>query len=190
MRSRAVRPRLDIPMLSCAIVGHMSPEHRRYLVIEQGVGAAVIDFLLNGIIAWAVFRGHEIVPLWGQPSIAGDTLGTTFLLPLLTCLIVTPLARGHVRGGKLSALGWTPTSHPVLRWLPAGTFARAVVLGLICTLAFAPIALSVLGTTLTAMMFWRFVAFKACFAAGLGAIVTPIIALWAIATISPKAAPA
>jgi hypothetical protein len=40
------------------------------------------------------------------------------------------------------------------------------------------------------MAFWRFVAFKACFAAVLAAIVTPIIALWAIATTPLIPAPA
>lgn len=159
-------------------------------MIEQGVGAAGVNFVLNGIIAWTMFRGHDIVPLWGQPSIAGDTIGTAFLLPLLTCLIVTPLARGQIRSGRLSALGWTPASHPVFRWLPAGTFPRAFVLGLICTVVVAPIAVSVLGAQLTAMAFWRFVAFKACFAAVLAAIVTPIIALWAIATTPLIPAPA
>lgn len=168
----------------------MSPDHRRYLVLEQGLGAALVNFVLNGLIAWAMFRGQSFVPLWGEQSIAGDIVGTTFLLPLLTCLIVTPLASGQIRSGRLAPLGWTPISHPVLRWLPAGTFRRALAMGAICTVVIAPIAISLVALQITAMSFWRFVAFKAMFAAVLGALVTPIIALWAIAQtrVEPAAA--
>ncbi len=159
----------------------MSPDHRRYLLLEQGLGAALVNFVLNALIAWAMFRGHDFVPLFGQQSIAGDIVGTTFLLPLLTCLIVTPLARGQLRSGRLAPLGWTTVSHPVLGWLPAGTFRRALALGAICTVIVAPIAISLLALQVTALSFWRFIAFKAIFAAVLAAFVTPIIALWAIA---------
>ncbi len=66
----------------------MSRAQRRYLLFEQGVGAAVFNFLLNAAIAWLIFRGADVVPLWGQQSIAGDTIGTSVILPFLTCLIV------------------------------------------------------------------------------------------------------
>ncbi len=160
----------------------MSPDHRRYLVLEQGVGAAFVNFVLNGLIAWAMFRGHEVVPLWGQQSIAGDTIGTTFMLPLLTCLIVTPLARQQVHHGRFAALGWSVDSHPTLAWVPTRTFWRGLAIALACTIAVAPISIFALDTLqLTAMNFWSFVTFKASFAALLAAVVTPFIALWAIA---------
>lgn len=168
----------------------MSPDHRRYLVLEQGLGAALINFVLNGIIAWTMFHGLEVVPLWGEQSIGGDTIGTTFLLPLITCLVVTPLARGQIRSGRLKPLGWTPASHPALGRLPAGTFRRALALGAMCTLIVAPITLSLLASQLAAMSFWRFIAFKATFAAVLAAAVTPLIALWAIAQTPVETAPA
>lgn len=159
----------------------MSPAHRRYLLLEQGVGAAVVNLLLNGVIAWLVFRGAAVVPLWGQQSIAGDTIGTCLLLPLITCLIVTRLARGRIRSGALAPLDWTRASHPILGWLPEGTFARAVVLGVVCVVAVAPPTVWGLGALqVTALQFWWFVLFKATFAAALAAVVTPVISLWAI----------
>ncbi len=168
----------------------MSPDHWRFLVLEEGVGAAVVNFVINGIIAWTMFHGQDMVPLWGQQSIAGDTIGTTFLLPLITCLIVTPLARAQIRSGRLAPLGWTAASHPALGWLPASAFLRGVVLGVICTIAVAPAAVAVLGAELTFMSFWRFIVFKATFAAALGGLVTPAIALWAIATAGAEPAAA
>jgi hypothetical protein len=167
----------------------MSAEHRRYLVLEQGVGSAVFNFLLNGAIAWLLFRGLETVPLWGQQSIAGDTIATCILLPLLTCLVVTHLARGQVRTGRIVPLGWTRSSHPALGWLPHGTFARGVVLATLGVAVLAPAALLVLQALgVAAMPFWSFVLFKASFAAGAAALMTPVAALWAIA--EPLAAPA
>src|ERR687888_395312 len=122
---------LDIRPRGYAIWAPMSAAHRRYLLLEQGVGAAAFNFVLNAVIAWLMFRGEEEVPLWGQQSIAGDTIGTSLLLPLLTCLIVTRIARGHMRAGRVAPLGWTRASHPALGWLPRGTLARGLVLGLV-----------------------------------------------------------
>jgi hypothetical protein len=166
----------------------MSAAHRRYLILEQGVGSIVVNFLLNAGIAWGLFRGLEVVPLWGDQSIAGDTIATCLLLPLITCLIVTPTARHQVRAGRFPALGWTRSSHPALGWLPERTFRRGLVLGIAGVLVFAPptlLALDALG--LSSLGVWHFVLFKAGFAAAAGAVVTPLIALWAIATVPAKA---
>ncbi len=159
----------------------MSAAHRRFLLLEEGVGAAVFNFLLNAVIAWLMFRGASTVPLWGQQSIAGDTIGTSFILPLLTCLIATPLARKQVRVGRVPALGWTRTSHPMLGWLPARTHLRGVVLGLAGLATFAPAAVLALGALrVDAMSLGGFVCFKAGFAALEALVVTPLVALWAI----------
>jgi hypothetical protein len=161
----------------------MSAGHLRFLLLEQGIGAAVINFLLNGAIAWLLFRSLERVPLWGQQSIAGDTLGTCFFLPFLTTLIVTPLVRRRVSGGTLDALGWTRETHRGLGWLPSGTGRRALVLGGVCVLIVGPLSVWVLGRLdVVELTFWSFVAFKAAFAAALGLLVTPIISLWAMTT--------
>ena len=160
----------------------MSTDHRRYLVVEQGVGSAVFNFFLNGGIAWLLFRGLETVPLWGQQSIAGDTIGTCILLPLLTCLIGTRLVRGQLHAGKVLPLDWTRASHPVLGWLPHRTLARGFVLAALGVALLAPAAILVLqALDVDGMRFWPFILFKASFAAAAAAVVTPVVALWAIA---------
>src|SRR5690606_13950680 len=85
------------PVLADASALQLELAHRRFLLLEQGVGAAVFNLLLNGAIAYFVARSLDTVPLWGgDVSIAGDTIFTTFLLPFFTCLFVTRLARAQV----------------------------------------------------------------------------------------------
>src|SRR3989442_10785557 len=85
-----------------------------------------------------MFRGADVVPLWGQQSIAGDTIGTSVILPFLTCLIATRLVRGHVRSGKVAPLGWSRDTQPWIGWLPRGTLARGLALGGAGPLVFPP----------------------------------------------------
>ncbi len=159
----------------------MHEHHRRFLIVEQGLGSAVLNFLLNAAIAWVMFRSLETVPLWGQQSIAGDTIGTAFLLPFFTCLIVTRVVQKQMRAGRLAPLDWRRAAHPTLGRLPRGTLARAVVLGLATLVVAAPPSLGLLGWVgLDHMSFWGFVAFKAGFAALLAALLTPLIALCAL----------
>jgi|SRR5262245_473264 len=157
----------------------LSAAQRGYLFIGQMIVPAVINLVLNGLIAWAMFRGASEVPLFGQQSIVGDTLGTCFFLPAITCLIVTPIVRGHVRKGMAERLGALPA------WLAPfqrGLVARALALGLAGVAvagSFAVVALLVLGVQTLA--FTPFVVAKAVFAGVLGALVTPLIALLALA---------
>jgi hypothetical protein len=163
----------------------LSPAHRRYLILEQGVGAAVVNLVINGAIAWAMFRSLATVPLWGEQSIAGDTIGTTFLLPLITCLIVTPLARRQVHGGRLAPLGWRIGRYAMLDRLPATALRRGLVIGALSALFVAPLAILALSVSgVDSMSFGSFLIFKAIFAAALAAAVTPVISLCALADVS------
>jgi hypothetical protein len=156
----------------------LSSAHRHYLILEQGLGGAIVNFAINGAIAWAMFRSAASVPLWGAQSIAGDTFATAFLLPFITCLVVTPLVRRRVRSGRVPALEWRRAAHPVLGRLPTTAVRRALALGAVCALAVAPPALWALAALdVTPMSFGHFLAFKATSAAALGAVVTPLVGL-------------
>lgn len=160
----------------------LRPEHRRFLLLEQGLGAALFNLLLNGGIAWLMVRSLRTVPTWGGDlSIAGDTIATAFLLPFITCLVVTRLARAQVEKGRLPALGWHRSSHAVLRRLPSRVLPRAAVLGLACAVALGPVVVWTLALLeVRELAAWPFVVFKAAFAGALAALVTPVVALGAL----------
>lgn len=164
----------------------MSREQRRY-VLEQGIGSGLINVLINAAVAWLLFRSLPNVPLWGLQSIAGDTVGTCFVLPFATCLIVTRLTHREVRRGRFPSPDWRRAAHPALGRLPGATTPRAALLGLLCTLVVAPLALGALAALgIAELGLASFVAFKALFAGALAAVVTPLIA---VAALGDTAAP-
>ena len=164
------------------------PEHRRFLIVDQGVAATVVNVLLNGVIAWALFHSVAYVPVWGQSSIAGDTFATAFILPLLTCLIVTRIVHRQTAGGRVRPLAVLPKSGVVKFLASLSTLRRGVVLGLGC------VALGALPTLLwfvwagpSELSQYSFLWFKASFAAVLAAAVTPLIGWLALVSQSSGA---
>ncbi len=159
---------------------NLSAEQRRFLWIGQSLVPFAINVVLNGAIGWAMFRGAETIPFWGESSIGADTLGTSFFLPAITCLIVTPLVRGQVRKGAAPALtgalaGWL---RPFQRSLPV----RAVAIGGVCVPLAGGLAIALLSALgVGALGFAPFLGWKALYAGVLAAVVTPAIALLALA---------
>jgi hypothetical protein len=165
--------------------------HRRWLFWNALVGAAIINLLLNAGIAWLSVRSEEVVPLWAvpvvdRPSTVTDTIGTFFLLPLITCLVITTVAWHDVRSGRLPPLGWTADSHSFLGRVPATRLRRGIFLGAVCTVLLAPPAVAALvALDFGDLSVGEFVLFKAIFGVALGAVVTPPIALLAMADTQP-----
>jgi hypothetical protein len=83
----------------------LSARHRRFLLFDQGVVPGVVNFLIVGGIAWAMFGSQSELPMFGTTSVASELLATGYLLPLITCLINGPIVRSQVKSGKLPPLG-------------------------------------------------------------------------------------
>ncbi len=163
----------------------LAPAHRTFLIRDQIVGAAVVNLLINAAIGWAMFRTLAVVPLWGEWSVAADIIGTAFMLPLLTCVIVSAITARQVRRGKLPAPAWPVSRYPLLARLPANTLFRGLVLGVLAGLVVGlPAVLTVHALEVAEMDLGSFVLFKAIFAAILAALVSPVIALRALADAS------
>jgi hypothetical protein len=169
-----------------ALWAKLLPGHRRWLAVNALLLTAVTNLFVNALIAWVSVRNLLTVPLWAvpvidRPSTITDTVGTFFLLPLTTCLICTTAVRLEVRRGRLSPLRLSQLGSIVAR-LPEGRFRRGAVLGAACSFALSPIAVGVLlAADFGDVSRAEFVAYKAALGVALGAIVTPIIALRAMA---------
>jgi hypothetical protein len=167
----------------------LSPRHRRLLWLDQGVGSAVFNFLLNAGIAWLLFHSVEAVPLWGQLSIAGDTVATAFILPLLTSLVVSRMVAGQVAAGHIPPLSGPPDSRLLAALAGRSALGRGALLGAVGMLAAAaPVIGWLQWAGPRSLDLGAFLWFKASFAGALAAVVTPVIGLSALLRASPRAA--
>lgn len=156
----------------------LSAAHRRLLIVDNGVISALFNFALNGAIAWLLFRSLAHVPLWGEQSVAGDTLITAFLLPFLTGLIVTRLVARQVASGHLPPL--RGADLPFSAGSRLSTFVRSALLGLAGVALAAALVAALHASDFGGFDLWPFIGFKAAFAALLAAAVTPLIGWWAL----------
>jgi len=161
----------------------LGAEHRRWIVMHAVCVTAGINLVLGGLFAWLSVRTQHGVPLWavpemGKSTVITDTVGTFFFLPFMTCLILTTFVWIEVRRGRLPAL----TTVKVPGRFRGGRARRGALLGTISTAVLSPLAIVALivfsgdGMTTSA-----FVLYKAVLSVALGAVVTPLIALWAMA---------
>ncbi len=159
----------------------LSSTHLQYLLFEQGIAPAILNFFINGAIAWFSFRSLTVVSLWGSQSIASDTVATAFFLPFISCLISTPLTHREVRRRRITPIKWFCDPQSTIQRYFNSLFFRAIGFGTISIVSVSPISLFVFSIfSISEFNFWQFLIFKASFAAGLAMIVTPIIGLYAL----------
>lgn len=165
----------------------LAPHYRRFLIVDQGLVAFVINFVLNGGIAYVLFRGAQSVPFLGPSSIVGDTVVTSFLLPFATCMIVTGLIDKAIATGNLTPLAPLPAGSLGGFFAARGKAARGALLGVAAVVLIALptlFALSASGTEALARN--AFLWFKAGYAGALALIAQPAIAWLALATKAPR----
>jgi hypothetical protein len=160
--------------------------HRRFLLVDQSLVPFAFNFVLNGAIAYALFRSAESVPFVGASSIVGDTVITSFMLPFATCLIVTGLIHKQVAAGKVLALAQSPGGGLGGFFAARGKALRGALLGLAAIALFAAPALFAFSAAgVEQLPRDSFLWFKAGYAGAVAAIVQPAIAWLALA---PRAA--
>lgn len=160
----------------------LAASHRRFLLVDQAIIPFAFNFVLNGAIAYAIFRSAESVPFLGQSSILGDTLITSFLLPFLTCLIVTGLVHKQVAAGKVLARASAPQGSLGAFFAKRGKGIRGALLGIAAmALLAAPVLLVLSASGVEALARDSFLWFKAGYAGAIAAVVQPAIAWIALA---------
>jgi hypothetical protein len=158
----------------------VSPSYPKYLLSQALIGA-LINFVLNGAIGWILYSKLSEIPLYGPQSIAGDVVATSFLLPVLVCLIATPLIRNEVRMGRIPAENWIHSGSSRVAHLLRNLLLRAVVVGLAALLVSPVTIWTIDALGVAGLGLWSFLLFKAAFAAALAGVISPIVAAWALA---------
>jgi hypothetical protein len=164
----------------------LPPVHRRWIIVNAVLIAAIVNVLINGGLAWLGVLGHDRVPLWtlalpGHPSVLPDVIGTLFFLPFFTCLQLMAAVEGQQRKGTLPVL--EPGTGPPLPFSPllGGKLRAAWALGLLCTVMGAPAAIVLFAVGVPdGLSASGFVAFKVVMGAALGLLVTPFVAVHAL----------
>ena len=163
----------------------LAPAHQQMLRGQATLGL-VLNFFFNGAIAWIAFPPFPpgaSIPLFARGNcVAGDVIGTSFFLPLTTCLVLTPFVRRALAPkGTVPPLARAALPAAV-RWLPGNIAGRGALLGLACASTLAWVVLGVLGAAgFTAMSRVGVTVLKAVYTALLGVVVTPLLGLRALA---------
>jgi hypothetical protein len=168
--------------------GGLGPEHRRWLALNALAVSALLNAVLCAGIAWASSVGAEPIPLLALPFLHGpstltDTLGTLFILPFVTTLLVTAAVRRDQRLDRLPALVLLRSGSGA-RWLdrlPRRPLRRAAELGAGCLVVLGPpLACLLVVADFGGITQATFVAYKAIFGVAFGLVVTPVAALAAM----------
>jgi len=161
--------------------------HRRFLLIDQCAIPAFINLVANGLISWLLNRSTTAIPIWGSPSVSIDLLLTGFLLPFLICVITSRQIKGRVRQGTLEPI---PQGRlPILQWFRRPAWVRGLMLAVSGVfLAAMPVVIALTLAQGQAFPTLAFVGFKALWSMMLAAVVSPIIAWWALANASLQVA--
>ncbi len=139
----------------------------------QGVACAVINAVLNPVIAWLGNRQMAFVPLLGDNSILVDTAVTSIVLSLLVSLFVTPAVRRELRAGQLAESDAVPWERRVLLHLPVQAWSVGLLIGIIAAVILTPLILGmfrIVGSS--GLPFAGFVLLKAVYTPALGYLVT------------------
>ncbi len=159
----------------------LSKEHWKFILIKQGCVAVLINFLMNGFMAWVMFKPAEEVTLWEENSFAFDIIATTFFFTFFTSFFVSKASYKVVWEGRLSSIEW-PSASKFFERFPPRPFLGSLGVAVLATILIAPTVIGVLILLdMQVMALQTFILFKAFYAGTLAAIVTPIVALVALA---------
>lgn len=166
-------------------------EAHKKLLLAQALGSVALNFPLNAVLAWVGFPPVDALPVFARGNcVAGDTVGTSFFLPFITCLILTPTTRRLLRAGKVPPLP-RPELPGFLRLWPDGFVRRGALIGLICALTLAWLSNGLLnGLGFEAMTRMQVTLYKGIYTSILGLIVTPLFGWRALADVTPEPAAA
>lgn len=154
----------------------------RTLLWGQAAGGLAVNFFLNGAVAWWTFPPVAKLPLWARGNcIAGDTIGTSFFLPLVTCLVLTTVVRRMLRAKRMDSVPRSALPIGIRLW-PQHIVGRGAIVGLLSILLCALPTLALLTQLgIESMSRGEVTTYKAIYTAVLGVLVTPLFGWRALA---------
>ena len=159
----------------------MTKEQHRYIYVQSAIGAAVVNLGLNGAIGWGTTRGLTEFPMCQVPGVLGDIAATAFGVAFGTCFGVLLQARGDLKRGKATIPEVTPQMEARLARLPRTLWIRALAVGLVALVVFAPPVCGLLALSgAHALPRATFILVKAVFSAFEAALITPFLVLAAL----------
>ena len=139
----------------------------------QGINCAVINLVLNPVIAWLGNRQMDFMPLWGGNSIVVDTAVTSIVLSLLVALFTASGVRQALHTGRLQAIGGVPRAGRLLSHLPRQAWSLGLLLGLGIACVLTPLTFGLFHALgFPGLPFAWFALFKAVYTAPLGFVLT------------------
>jgi hypothetical protein len=139
----------------------------------QGISCAVINLVLNPVVAWLGNRQMSFMPLSGEGSIVVDTAVTAIVLSLLVALFTAWGVRRVLRAGGLESSASSPRAGGLLSYLPKRAWALGLLLGLGAAGILTPLTLALFhALDVPGLSFAWFALFKAIYTAPLGFVLT------------------
>ena len=149
--------------------------------MDQLLVPIVLNCAINWVLAYAIYRGKAVIPLWGLESVSSDILGISLMLPWANCVINTAVLKRHARQGRVPRVGVDVNRWP-WRLGPTSVMRRGLVLALLCLVFVALPTLGLLNFFgLKHFTLRTCLAVNAGYAALLAALTSPVIAVSAAA---------
>ena len=156
--------------------------NRRWLIVNAVLVTALINAILNLLIAYGTVGDRDTIPFWGaplvEPSVFWDLVGTLFLLPLITSGVITAVVRRDIRRGTLPPPAGADGRAGAAA---APGWRRGAQLGVVSVFSVTPpllLIFAVLG--FPEMSDSTFIAWHTGLAVVLGLVVTPMLAILAM----------
>ncbi len=120
----------------------MKRAHQLYLFRRQLIIAALISFMLNGILGWLLYQPLFSLGGWRDSIIVVDALVMTLLTAFVIGPFVLPHAEQKIRRAQLPPVARHSRSRAWVRRLPVDVMGRTTVVGLAAAIVVVPLVLS------------------------------------------------
>ena len=155
--------------------------HWRFILINQTLVSIFMNFLMNGVMAWLVFKGRDNIVLWGENNAYMDLVATTFFFTFFTCFLVSKASYRAIDSGKLARVE-SDFIASLLKAYPPKPLIGSLIMALMLALLVPPIlVMSFYIFSNLVISHDAFILLKAFYGAGLALIATPLVCLIALA---------